>query len=538
MRTLQQFRVAGPFAWAWLLLGLMAAAWVGTLVRYWGTNPAYADRLLIVLASLWAARERWPSVRAVARPMSFSPAAGGPIVLMLCAGLLLVSGWHLYARVGGRTLLLWWLAAGLILASSGMVLAQFGRAGYSRLFFPLVFTFFALPLPDTYAGPLQNRLQQATTSIAELSLSCLGYETERHGFVLQLPSGDLGVAEACSGVRSLTALTAFAAFVAYLRGLGAIRGVTVVILAVPVVVLVNAVRVTASGVILEQFGSRFVTGLWHEALGLTTVVLGFIAIALSTRFLSPSQVEAPSTTADLAEARTPDSHCDNRLGGIMVSMVGLITAASIVAVTDSRPVEVEGYASPFLERVPFELSGWHGEALPIPESVSTMLRFDQGFYRVYRNSLGRELYVWTLYWPSPGVIQGYHHPDICWPVRGFEKTGEWEEPVTPLGGGQLHATARQFRQGHHEQFVLYWTQDGRKVYSAWEDLPDGPLANILWTADWLYPGSGATSAPRLLVLIADPMGTETSRDDARRFASELADEVYRECPWARPADSE
>src|SRR5262249_23615899 len=122
--------------------------------------------------------------------------------------------------------------------------------------------------------PLQFLLQSATTASAASVLPLLGVPVERTGFVLSLPGGDLGVAEACSGVRSVTALTAIAAFVAWWRGFGFARGTSLVVLSVPVIAGVNAVRVVVSGLLQEHAGPEYVHGAWHDGLGIGMVLLG------------------------------------------------------------------------------------------------------------------------------------------------------------------------------------------------------------------------------------------------------------------------
>ena len=135
--------------------------------------------------------------------------------------------------------------------------------------------------------PLQFWLQSATTSAATFVLPMLGVAVERNGFVLSLPNGDLGVAEACSGVRSVTALTAIAAFVAWWRGFGFIRGAALVVLSVPVIAGVNAVRVVVSGLLQEHVGSEYVRGNWHEALGVAMVLFGLGLIVALAHLMTP-----------------------------------------------------------------------------------------------------------------------------------------------------------------------------------------------------------------------------------------------------------
>ena len=48
-------------------------------------------------------------------------------------------------------------------------------------------------------------LQSWVAVVVFNALDLLGFEIERNGSVLVLPTGDVGVEEACSGIRSLTA---------------------------------------------------------------------------------------------------------------------------------------------------------------------------------------------------------------------------------------------------------------------------------------------------------------------------------------------
>ena len=255
------------FAPAILAAGAGAIVWV--LVRFWGANPEYLDRFLILAASGWIAWLARPELRA----LTPRPTRAGYVPLLVGAVAFPVE-WFLQSQVGPKPVVLWWLVGAWVLAAAGYVLVAGGWSHLRRLAFPLAFVLFALPIPNRVLVPLQFALQSATTSAAAAALPVLGVSVERSGFVLRLPNGDLGVAEACSGVRSVTALTAIAAFVAWWRGFGFVRGALLVGLSVPVIAAVNAVRVIVSGLLQEYAGHEYVRGQWHEALGVAMVLLG------------------------------------------------------------------------------------------------------------------------------------------------------------------------------------------------------------------------------------------------------------------------
>src|SRR5205823_5672064 len=155
----------------WLAWGLVAAAGAGALwglARFWGSSTEYADRWLIVLGSAWLVwRGRDAFARLPARPALYGllPLAGGA-ALFPCA-------WFLAAQVAPKPLLLWWLTAAWVLLAAGLVLTLHGPRRLWAVAFPLAFLFFALPIPNRVRLPLQEVLQEATTTLAAAVLTAL-----------------------------------------------------------------------------------------------------------------------------------------------------------------------------------------------------------------------------------------------------------------------------------------------------------------------------------------------------------------------------
>ncbi|HSQ57498.1 MAG TPA: exosortase/archaeosortase family protein, partial [Gemmata sp.] len=274
------------------VLGGGGSAIVFALSRFWGANPDHLDRLLILIAAGYTAWQARPSLAA----LPLRPARIGYLPLLIGSAAFPV-GWFLNAQVGPKPVVLWWLASSWMFATAGFVLVSGGWTHLRRLAFPLTFALFALPVPNRILVPLQFALQSATTTTAEWVLPRLGVVVERSGFILRLPAGYLGVAEACSGVRSVTALTAIAAFVAWWRGFGFVRGVILVLLSIPLIAGVNAVRVIASGLLQEFAGVDFVRGSWHEGLGIGMIFLGLGLIILIAEVLDrkPNQQGAAAS---------------------------------------------------------------------------------------------------------------------------------------------------------------------------------------------------------------------------------------------------
>lgn len=520
------------------LLGLAAGLFgvLATLVGYYGYELQYLDRFLIVGAVLWVG---WQSLRSdplpAARPFTFF----GYFTLVVGC-IFYPLAWFLAVRVnGGRSALIWWETVALELAVVGWCLVRSGWPLVRRLLFPLVFFLFALPLPSTMLAPLQILLQNVATSGAEFILRGVGIAVERSGFVLRLPNGDLGVAEACSGVRSLTALTALAAFVAHRRKFGPLRGVLLVLLAIPVVAAANVVRIALSGVIQEKFGDEYIRGAWHEGLGVVMVLLGLAVIVQLAKWIGPKVVTDAPIDAP-AEPGSPNEEVGRKhiFAAVLLSLSAVATLAVILS---AGRVQAETGVTAPLEDMSPTIGNWTSgpnDVIPVPHEVTEMLGEDRSVHRVYTNNLGQQIHVWVVFWSSANLVKGYHHPDVCWPNRGFKVIDKRTELVEPAGCGEVWLTVREFASEtqvrSQRQLILYWTQDGGHIWTDGDERKAQAGVGGNWVADLLRPTADRQSDGRLVVLIGTDDVSAVSKKETARFARLFAEELYRLCPWATP----
>jgi hypothetical protein len=174
----------------------------------------------------------------------------------------------------------------------------------------------------------------------------------------------------------------------------------------------------------------------------------------------------------------------------------------------------------------------------VPAVVTEKLDPDRVVYRVYTNNIGRQAHAWVMYWAAGSAIKGYHHPDVCWGLRGFEAAGRWVEPV-PVGGATVPVLAREYAHDGQKQVVLYWTQEGPRVWSeadeqaAQRDVLTSSNVGHLWSLD-LFGLRQSHDDPRLVVVVVIPDGGPAARREAGELCRLLAAELYDLCPWARP----
>src|SRR5438045_3953571 len=178
--------------------------------------------------------------------------------------------------------------------------------------------------------------------------------------MLRLPSGDLGVVEACSGVRSVSALTAIAVFVAYWRGLGLVRGAVLLVLSLGVIVVSNAVRVIVCGLLMENVGRWTIEGWYHEALCISVVLLGLLLIVVISGRLVRRGTRPDAR--DRSDERDPAEPATTRVPGFAARLAPVLAVALLmvagVGCAWSEQFRQAHREEVQLERLSYEVAGW------------------------------------------------------------------------------------------------------------------------------------------------------------------------------------
>lgn len=512
----------------WAMLIVASGAVLYGLIRFWlgdlrETTVESFSRLLFIAAAIWTANR-------ITRPTRDKPLPILGIGFVAIGGIGFLPGWFVLLQVGPRQVLLWWELLSVIIAASGTILVLHGVQALRVYRFPLLFPLFALPVPGRIMAPIQLVLQDATTWLAANGLSLCGVSVERSGFVLALPSGVLGVVEACSGIRSVSALVAIAVFMSHIRRLAIFRGLLAVLVSIPIIVFVNGLRVIGTGLTQEWIGKDYINGVWHDTLGGAMVLVGLALISGLTALLAPRAVEV------IPETSCAKTHASRRSITIVNIVFGVAIAIGVALSFVPNFAKSAGGDLP-LATLPPPIERWSGKAKPIDPAVTMALGCDTVVYRIYTDGIGNEAHVWIVYWSSANAVRDYHHPDICWPNRGFQLANRWMEPANSPAGRVVPVTFREFTRGSDAQIVGYWTQEGRHFWTEADEAearsPFFPIRWLIRRANGERPGG---SDDRLTVLVAMPaLGTSLStRAKTQDVMRHIMDEVYDACPWADP----
>jgi exosortase len=245
----------------------------------WWTDPNYSHGLLIPFVIgyiLWTNREQLTQEQS--QPSLFW---GGTAVLLAL--------FALWAGTAGSELYTQRLS--LVLMLAGIVVYFWGFRHLQRALVPLVLLALAIPVPAIVLNKIAFPLQIFASKCAVWSMRLFSINVLRQGNVIELlPRGSLDtkkleVVEACSGIRSLMTLITLSLVFAYvtfpgegepktggqisrwLKSFGVWRSAILILAAVPIAILTNALRVSGTGVLAHYYGTGVADGFFHSFSG-------------------------------------------------------------------------------------------------------------------------------------------------------------------------------------------------------------------------------------------------------------------------------
>ena len=177
-----------------------------------------------------------------------------------------------------------------VLLTAGLLWTLLGRAMLYQLVFVLFVLLLAIPLPTILFNQITFPLQILASKLASALLPLAEVPVLREGNVIQLPTMQLEVAEACSGIRSLMSLFTVAVIYGYLLERSNWRRVVMALSSIPIAVAANGARIFGTGLCVQYWDPEKAMGFFHEFSGwlMFLVSLGCLYLVhLTMRLLVP-----------------------------------------------------------------------------------------------------------------------------------------------------------------------------------------------------------------------------------------------------------
>lgn len=180
----------------------------------------------------------------------------------------------------------------LVPCLAGVVLLVWGWPGLRWAWPSIVYLVFMVPLPGFLASMLSQPLQQIGATTSTYLLQTFGIPAVARGTVIGLSHADLGVEEACSGLRMLMLFLAVCTAAALVIDRDPWQRIVLVVSAAPIAVIANVLRITVTGILYETSGAEWAEIVFHDLAGWLmmplAVILSWLEMGLLDMIFRPA----------------------------------------------------------------------------------------------------------------------------------------------------------------------------------------------------------------------------------------------------------
>ena len=253
-----------PAAVTAVFFALLFALPMSLLARDWWSNPEAGHGLLLAPLALWL----------IWRTPVRDDAAGNARL-----GLLMIFGATLVRYMSGLAAELYTMRMSMLLAIAGLVVFAYGFRQLLRWWLPFTVLWLSVPLPELVISSLALPLQFRASAMGASLLEWRGIPVFLNGNVIMLPGGhQLFVAEACSGLRSLTSLLSLAVLLGGMVLRWPASRILLVLVAIPIAIVINGVRVFLTGFFVFFVSPAMAEGFMHTTEGWLMFLVAFLAL--------------------------------------------------------------------------------------------------------------------------------------------------------------------------------------------------------------------------------------------------------------------
>jgi exosortase len=256
-----------------------------TMADKWSNDPQYSHGFLVPLFAgylLWHRRQLLPN------PLP-APSFFGVVLILLGVATHLSAAYFFFDALGMISFLP--VLVGVCLCFGGWPALRW--AGPS-----IAFLLFMLPLPYTLEVALSHPLQRLATIASTYTLQTLGFAAVSEGNVILVDDARLGVLEACNGLGMLVTFFAMTTATVLVVRRPVIESAVIFISAVPIALVANVIRITATGILHVTVGTQVANIVFHDWAGwlmmpLALVMLWLELILLGRLLIDSEDEQAP-----------------------------------------------------------------------------------------------------------------------------------------------------------------------------------------------------------------------------------------------------
>jgi exosortase len=238
----------------------------------WQTEPQYSHGFAIPILSaalIWLRRDR-------ILPGTARSASAGLLCIAVGGVCHVVSAWLFLEALD---------SAGFLSVCCGITLLVWGRRCFLGIWPAILFPAFMLPLPYQLEHLLSDPLQVFGAQQATWLIQTCGIPAIAQGNTILMSDTQLGVAEACSGLRMLMVFAAISSAAAMISRRTTWEKLVMLISAVPIALICNIARIVATAIAHETVGRQTADLIFHDLSGWLMMPLAALLLYLELRLL-------------------------------------------------------------------------------------------------------------------------------------------------------------------------------------------------------------------------------------------------------------
>lgn len=174
----------------------------------------------------------------------------------------------------------------LIFSLISLVWYYFGLGLVRIVLFPLLFLLFMIPVPVSFINHITLPMKTVATNMAVPLIKLFGVPLIQEGNIIHLTTCTLEVAEACSGIRSMTSMLMLGFFFAYMTNGNNYKKIILVLLSPVIAILANILRIMGTGILANTYGQTVARGYVHDISGYLVFIFGFTGLFFLFKLLN------------------------------------------------------------------------------------------------------------------------------------------------------------------------------------------------------------------------------------------------------------
>ena len=250
--------IVGVFLWSY---------WAGLvdLWNIWQRSDEYSSGALVPFLAVYIL---WSRRRDIAR-CRLKPSVWGLFAFIAAQGVRLFGLFFMYGSAERLS---------IALSIAALVLLLFGWQFFRKVSTILLFLCLMLPWPNRVQAAVAMPLQRWATSSAVFCLEMLGYAVIRDGNIIQINDTSVAVAEACNGLRMITAFFVISGLVILLVKRAWWEKLLVLASSLPIALLCNTVRLVITTIAFTVLSGEQWEQIFHDFGGYAMMPLALGAV--------------------------------------------------------------------------------------------------------------------------------------------------------------------------------------------------------------------------------------------------------------------